>query len=132
MKKSIDNNFSIRNLGKGKPPRLPFSDIKKEVLGEKYELSVIFAPKKMAQELNKAHREKDYVPNVLSFPLSKTSGEIFINLETVKKEAPLFEQTYTKFLGFIFIHGLLHLKGMDHGSTMEKYEKKFCKKFNCI
>ena len=33
---------------------------------------------KLAQKLNKTYRKKTYTPNVLSFPLSKNEGEIFI------------------------------------------------------
>ncbi|MFA5933656.1 MAG: rRNA maturation RNase YbeY [Candidatus Paceibacterota bacterium] len=128
--KNVSETITIRKPKKGKLPRLPFLDIKEKVLGKKYELSIVFASKKLAQELNIRYRGKDYVPNVLSFPLSKTSGEMVINLETVKREAPQFGKSYEKFLGFIFIHGLLHLKGMAHGSIMEKQEVRLSKKFN--
>jgi ssRNA-specific RNase YbeY (16S rRNA maturation enzyme) len=41
-----------------------------------------------------------------------------------------FDRTYENFLVFLFIHGLVHLKGYDHGDKMEKVEIKFRKKFN--
>jgi len=33
--------------------------------------------------------------------------------------------SYSKFIKYLFIHGLLHLKGFEHSSIMEKEEKKF-------
>ncbi len=122
--------FSITNKTKGKPPRLPFVDIKNHILGEKYELSLVFIGEKKSSNLNRIYRGKNKTANVLSFPLSKREGEIFICLEKAKREAPNFEESFTNFVGFLFIHGLLHLKGMQHGSRMEKREKILRKRFN--
>lgn len=121
--------FNLKNTTKGKLPRLPFVHMKDAVLGEKYELSLLFVGDKKARELNKKYRGKTYAPNILSFPLSKTSGEIVINPNTAKKEAKDFDRTFENFIGFLFIHGLVHLKGFDHGSRMEKAETKIRKKF---
>ncbi len=103
---------------------IPFTDLKNAVLSKKYELSLVFADKKLSRKLNRTYRGKDKPTNVLSFPLSKTSGEIFIDLETAKLEAKKFEMSFTNFVKYLYIHGLLHLKGMEHGDTMEKAEKK--------
>lgn len=51
-------------------------------------------------------------------------GEIFIDLVTAKKEMGKFDMSFDKFVTYLFIHGLLHLKGMEHGYTMERTEKK--------
>jgi probable rRNA maturation factor len=123
-------NFQILNMTKDTLPRVSFAKIKEEILGKKYELSLVFCGNRKSKELNKIYRDKDYTPNILSFPLDKNSGEIFINPHVAKKEAKNFNKSYAKFIGFLFIHGLLHLKGMEHGSTMDKAEIKFCKKFN--
>lgn len=124
-----DPNISISYESKGRPPRLPFVDIKEAVLGKKYELSILFASQKTSKHLNKTLRGKDKSTNVLSFELSKNSGEIILDLEQIKKEIDLYEASYKDLVGWLFIHGLLHLKGMDHGSIMDKQEEKFCKKF---
>ncbi len=110
-------------------PRVSFALIKDTILGEKYELSLVFCGNRKSKELNKKYRNKDYTPNVLSFPLDKNSGEIFINPHVAKKEAPNFQKSYKNFVGFLFIHACLHLKGMEHGSRMDKAEKKFQRKF---
>ncbi len=103
---------------------VPFLDIKNHILGEEYELSLVFVDDDECQKLNREYREKDYPTNVLSFPLSETSGEIFINVDALEREARDFEREEDKFAGYLFIHGLFHLKGFDHGSTMESEEEK--------
>ena len=83
-------------------------------MGEKYELSLVFCGNFLSRRLNRVYRGKDKVANVLSFPLSAHSGEIFINLTNPKPFG----------VAHLFIHGLLHLKGMQHGDTMEETEQK--------
>lgn len=123
------NNFSVTVTTKGKLPRLPFVEMKRAILGKNYELSLVFAGDTLTRRLNRTYREKDKPANVLSFPISKKQGEIFINLKRAKNEAPKFGDSYTNFVGFLFIHGALHLKGMDHGGRMERAEKKLRKQF---
>ena len=98
--------------------------IKEGVLGKEYELSLVFATPALSRKLNRIYRGKDKSTNVLAFPLSKTSGEIFIDKTTARKEYKNFGMTFEKFVKFLFIHGLLHLKGMRHGDRMEKEKTK--------
>ena len=121
---------TIINSTKGKLPSLPFVYIKNAILGEKYELGVNFLSSQKQKKLNQTYRGIDKTTNILSFPLTQTSGDITFDLVKVRKDAPLFNMTYGKFLQYLFIHGLLHLKGLDHGGIMEKQEKKFLKMFS--
>jgi len=66
---------------------------------------------------------------VLSFPLSKTSGEIFINPHKARADARAFQKRYNNFIGLLFVHGLLHLFGMRHGKKMEDKERSILRKF---
>jgi probable rRNA maturation factor len=126
-----DSEFlTITNTTKGKLPRLPFVFIKNEILGEKYELGVSFLSARKQKEINNQYRGIDKTTNILSFPLTKNSGDITFDLVKVKKDAPLFDMTYSQFLKYLFIHGCLHLKGLDHGSIMNKQEKKYLKMFS--
>lgn len=124
-----NENFSLVNTTKGKLPSLPFVHMKDAVLGARYDLAVAFVGDARARLLNKTYRNKTYTPNILSFPLDKKSGEIFINLNTAKKQAPDFDRSYQNYIAFLFIHGLVHLKGFKHGSRMERTEAKFRKQF---
>lgn len=110
-------------------PRLPYQEIQEKILGKSYALSLIFIGEKRAQALNTKHRKATYVPNILSFPLTKDAGEIYITPNVAQKEASKYEMTSTGYVGYLFIHGLLHLKGYPHGATMEKLEKKYCTLF---
>lgn len=124
------DNVDVTNMTKGTLPRVPFVAIKNKILGEKYELSLVFATKALSKKLNNIHRGKNYPTNILSFPLDKKSGEIFIEPTKARLDAPNFDMSYTKFIKFLFIHGCLHLKGMQHSSTMDKAEQKFLKLFS--
>jgi probable rRNA maturation factor len=125
--------FSISKKNKGAVPRVPFELIKDACVGSPYALSLVFCDNKLSKKLNRVYRKKNKSTNILSFPLSNLSaggsGEIFINLELARQEASAFGQTFSNFVGFLFIHGLMHLKGMEHGSTMEKAESKLRQKF---
>ncbi len=126
----LEKNISIKNTTKGKLPSLPFVNMKNEVLGKKYELSLVFIGEKLSRKLNKKYRKKDKPTNILSFPLSDNEGEIFINLSLAKKEAKKFNRDFSNFVGFLVIHGLVHLKGFAHSSRMEEKEIKIRRKFN--
>ncbi len=109
---------------KGTLPSVPFLALKEKIPGKKYELSIRFVAPTEAQTLNVAHRGKDYIPNTLSFPLSETSGEIILCRSAMRKEYKHFDMEYDTYLIFIIIHSMLHLKGYEHGSTMEDKEQK--------
>ncbi|MDE2031208.1 MAG: rRNA maturation RNase YbeY [Patescibacteria group bacterium] len=121
---------TVINKTKGKPPRLPFVSIKEKILGPKYDLSISFLSSTAQKKINNEYRNINKTTNVLSFSLSKNSGEITFDLMKVKSDAPVFGMTYPKFLKYLFIHGLLHLKGFEHSSTMEKEERKYLKMFD--
>ncbi|MCX6731545.1 MAG: rRNA maturation RNAse YbeY [Candidatus Parcubacteria bacterium] len=91
--------------------RKGWKKIKDKVLGKKYDLSVVVADSRTMKKLNETYRKKKGPANVLSFPLSKDMGEIFINKKANQKD-------------FLFIHSLLHLKGLKHGKIMEREEQK--------
>ncbi len=110
-------------------PKLLIAKIKEIILGKKYELSLVFCSAQKMKELNRIYRKINKATDILSFSLSKTSGEIFICKTEAKKKIMEFNMTYNNFLVFLLIHGLVHLKGYDHGPKMEKIEIKFRKKF---
>ncbi len=106
-----------------------FIKIKEVVLGHKYDLSFAFVSKEEIKKLNRTYRGKNEATDILSFPISKTSGEILICKEKAKEKSVLYGRKSQNFLYFLFIHGLVHLKGYDHGAIMEREENKFRKKF---
>jgi probable rRNA maturation factor len=127
----LENNlFSVAHIKKTPViPALPFFYVKKEILGEKYALSLVFTDKKTSKKMHSEWKGKEGPANILSFPLEENLGEIFIDKENAKTECKKFNYNFTNYLMFLFIHGCCHLKGMTHGSKMEKEEKKWRKKF---
>lgn len=89
------------------------------------DVSLVFISPQKALEVNIALRNKSYVPNVLSYMVGKRSGEVLLCASQIKKEAKSYGLTYEQCLLFMFIHALLHLKGMRHGTTMERAEARY-------
>jgi len=106
-----------------------FEKIKNDILGKKYELSIALVSEKKSREINKKYRKKDKPTNILSFVLTKNSGEIILCPTLIKKEIKKFNRTFPKLMGFLVIHGMLHLKGFEHSSTMERLEEKYDQKY---
>ena len=115
--------------GKHKINKKLFSAILLYILGKTYDISLVFVGDKRSRTLNHIYRKKDKATNILSFPLSKTSGEIIINPYITAREARSRDVSYGVYVTYLFIHGLLHLKGLRHSSKMEMEEKKMLKKF---
>lgn len=110
-------------------PRHKYADIANSILGKRYELSLVFVGKTRAATLNKQYRNKTYSPNVLSFPLDEKTGEIFICPQVAITEAAKYGLSAKNYVAFLFIHGCLHLKGHEHGDTMDKLEQKWLRHF---
>jgi probable rRNA maturation factor len=124
------NDFVINSTIKQYPKRLPYREIKRKLLGQKYHLSLNFIGRDRAQNLNEQYRKKNYVPNVLSFPLDEAHGEIYICPAASNREAKAFGLSQSGYIAYLFIHGILHLKGHDHGDKMEQLERKYVRSFN--
>ena len=114
--------LSIRSFVRSTLPRVPYDEILQTTLPS-YEISLVFAGRTRATSLNKTLRKKTYTPNVLSYETGTRSGEIIICPDVARRQATSYGMTYRMFLAYLFIHGLLHLKGAVHGTTMEKRER---------
>jgi rRNA maturation RNase YbeY len=110
-----------------KLPVARISRFKNLVLGRDFDLSVAYVSRKVMQRINTEQRSKDAPTDILSFSLSKTSGEILICLPEVVTHAKAWEMKPQSYLDYLFIHGLLHIKGHDHGRIMERLEQKYTK-----
>ena len=120
--------LDIRTFTRTPAPRFPYKEALHAVLPG-WELSLVFAGETRAQAMNVLLRNKDYVPNVLSYQSGEKSGEIVICPAVAKKQAPAYGLSTTEFVGLLFIHGCLHLKGMAHGATMDRKERLLLKRF---
>jgi probable rRNA maturation factor len=129
MSSGSNENFSITHIKKGRHPRVPFFEMKNTVLGKSYVLSLVFADSSLIKKLNKIYKNKKKETDVLSFRLGKREGEIFLNLKYAKRKASSQGRNYENFVGFLFIHSLMHLKGFTHSSRMEAQEVRVRRKF---
>ena len=97
-----------------------------------FEASIIIVGKNKIKSINKQYRDKDMETDVISFANIDSDdydyldnninlGDIFINVDRVKKQAKLYEHSIKREYVFLFVHGLLHLLGYDH---MNKSDEK--------
>lgn len=81
--------------------------------------------------LNREYRGKDSATDVLSFAYlegetgvqgggERQIGDIFISVDTAKRQAKEKGHSLEKELDVLFVHGLLHLFGYDHNNDQEE------------
>ena len=104
-------------------------EIKNEILGKEYNLSLVFISKNKIKFLNNKYRKKNEATDILSFSLDKNLGEIFICKEIAKAKSIKFEMSPNNYLLFLVIHGILHLKGFVHSVKMESNELKYYSRY---
>jgi len=84
------------------------------------------------QSLNKTFRRKDQTTDVLSFPGEEPYlGDIAISLTRARAQARQWGHTLEDEVRILMLHGLLHLKGMDHDADsgeMARTELRWRKK----
>jgi probable rRNA maturation factor len=81
------------------------------------------------RKLNYAWLGHDYATDVLSFPGDAPYlGDIAISLGRARAQARRFGHSLEDEVRILMLHGLLHLKGMDHecdGGRMARAEKRW-------
>ena len=92
-----------------------------------YEISLLITNDETIHQLNKEYRQKDKPTDVLSFPMEDEVmlGDIVISLDTAKNQAQEREIGLEREIAFLFIHGLLHLLGYDHETSVEDEKEMF-------
>ena len=121
---------SIKTTVHGPVPHIQFEKMARAILGSGYELSLVICGDSLARSVNTKYRKKTYAPNVLSFPLTKQEGEIFLNIRKAQREARQFGVSLRERLALLFVHGCFHLKGLPHGRTMEGKERRILRAFS--
>ncbi len=98
------------------------------------EVNLLLTNNDEIHQLNYDFRNVDAPTNVLSFPQYETFeelipdpnniciGDIAIAYETVKLEAKTFNKPFFDRCTHLFVHGLLHLLGLNHVETDERAE----------
>ena len=102
---------------------------KMEKVGEA-EVSVTFMDDESIRTINRDYRDKDRATDVISFALEETVegeirvsspegmprllGDILISTETADRQAGEYGHSREREIGFLALHGFLHLLGYDH------------------
>lgn len=114
-------------------------------LSPKTEVSLTFVDDEAIRELNCTYRNVDSPTDVLSFAFDETAedepiylsnsdtlllGEIVISMERAVSQAEEFGHNLEREVGYLAVHGMLHLLGYDHqdeehARSMRAQEEKF-------
>ena len=109
---------------------------KQEHIDSEAELSVTFVDKDEIQNINKMYRDKDNVTDVISFALEEDEpeidmneldiprvlGDIIICTDVAHEQAENYGHSFERELGFLALHGFLHLLGYDHMTDEDEKE----------
>lgn len=82
------------------------------------EVTLRYVAEAEGRRLNRAYRGRDYATNVLTFVYSSRplAGDIVICAPVVAREARAQGKAVSDHHAHLLVHGLLHLRGMDHES----------------
>ncbi len=108
---------------------LPCARLKRAILGARYELSVAFLRAPAMRVLNRTYRKRDASTDILSFSIAPDMGELVFSAQDVRRRAPAFGMNARAYFAYLFVHGCLHLKGLEHGRRMDSLERKYCEQF---
>ena len=93
------------------------------------EVSITFVTNDAIHEINREYRDKDQPTDVISFALEEMGegevaiigegiprvlGDIIISTDRTREQAEQFDHSFERELGFLAVHGFLHLLGYDH------------------
>lgn len=108
-------------------------------LNPDFEVDISLVDNEQIQQLNATYRQIDRPTDVLSFALndqgadeedwmleleevSKFLGDIIISIPKAKEQAKEYNHSFERELGFLVVHGFLHLNGYDHETEKERQE----------
>jgi probable rRNA maturation factor len=108
-----------------------------ENLQENAEVSVTFVDNDRIQEINHQYRHKNQPTDVISFALEEMGedemqiigdemprvlGDIVISIPKAHEQAEEYNHSFMRELGFLTVHGFLHLLGYDHETSEDEKE----------
>lgn len=102
----------------------------KQFKNKKEIFSIIFVSAEEIRKINREYRNIDRVTDVISFALNDNDegamfndgeiGDIFICLDRAREQAQDYGHSIEREVGFLAVHGYLHLSGYDHMTPEEE------------
>lgn len=118
--------MKIKFFNQTKEETTSYEKLINKILKEKSKykkLNIIFVTEQEIQEMNKSYRDKDYITDVISFPNDEVElGDIFICLDQARRQAEEYNHSLDREVGFLAVHGYLHVIGYDHQTEEEEKE----------
>lgn len=105
--------------------------LKNEELGSKLNqvtgnsLTCVFLSSSEMRRVNRQFRGKNSVTDVLSFETPEGLGELLFCFDRIRSQAQDQGHSTQKELAYMFIHGVLHLLGYDHESSLAEAVQMF-------
>ena len=98
-----------------------FLRVAKGAVGVAGEVDVLLTGDRTSRRLNRTYRGKNKATDVLSFPAPAElagvhAGDLAISLETAARQAAEHGHSLRDEVRVLLLHGLLHLRGLDHES----------------
>ncbi|MFC1656814.1 rRNA maturation RNase YbeY [Patescibacteria group bacterium] len=127
----LKNKLSIKTELKNKIKEKFIRILKLLEINGSYILEIELISKEKIRELNKEYRDKNKSTDVLSFPtyikFSDTAntqilGTIFICVDHIFSKKNTTDQTISKNLHELTIHGFIHTLGFDHETDPEAWK----------
>ncbi len=89
------------------------------------DLTLVFVSESEIKRLNARYRKKNKSTDILSFgPIGSNSlGELILSIDSLKKRFNAYSLHYA--IGYMTLHGLLHLLGYDHEKNSYESQKMF-------
>ena len=99
------------------------------------EVSITFVTNEAIHEINREYRDKDQPTDVISFALEEMGegeiqiigegiprilGDIIISTDRTREQAEEYGHSFERELGFLAVHGFLHLLGYDHMTEVDE------------
>lgn len=111
-------------------------------LPENSEMSITFMDNERIQVINRDYRGKDAPTDVISFAIEEESedempiffddeemtdlpnelGDIMISTQRAQEQAAEYGHSYEREVGFLALHGFLHINGYDHMTPEDEKE----------
>ncbi|MBE8163407.1 MAG: rRNA maturation RNase YbeY [Bdellovibrionaceae bacterium] len=93
----------------------------------KTQIHLVFVSSQKMKTINKKYRNKNKTTDILSFSLERgrSFGELVFDYSLVKKQALQNGHAIKQELLYLFIHGLLHLLGLDHEKSLKEEKRMY-------